>query len=186
MSVIASPITSLRSVYSTVYSGADQRKHQSSASLAFVREIQRGPLNSPHKGPETRKMFPFDDVIMLGVDKAELTVPLFVFFIGILRCQIFLLYTLHLVLSFECTCLCRCDGFVVACSTVGCLCDNPRGAGGYEIVTMTTIRRNCCRFGEVFVAGCTGNCHASNFHCGRLRKWRWNGDFICFFFCLGE
>ena len=43
--------------------------------------------------------------------------------------------------SFEYTCLCRCDGFVVACSTVGCLCDNPRGAGGYEIVTMTTLRR---------------------------------------------
>ena len=41
-----------------------QRKHQSSASLAFVRRIHRGPVNSPHKGPVTRKMFPFDDVIM--------------------------------------------------------------------------------------------------------------------------
>ena len=49
---------------SPVYSGADQRKHQSSASLAFVREIHRGPVNSPHKWPITRKMFPFDDVIM--------------------------------------------------------------------------------------------------------------------------
>ena len=47
-------------VYSTVYSGADQRKHQSSTSLAFV----RWPVNSTHKGPVTRKMFPFDDVIM--------------------------------------------------------------------------------------------------------------------------
>ena len=47
---------------------------------------------------------------------------------------------------------------------------------------MTTLRRNCCRFGEVFVAGCTGNCHAGNFHCGRLRKLRRNGDFICVFF----
>ena len=46
--------------------GADQRKHQSSASLAFVRGIHRWPVNSPHKGPVTRKMFPFDDVI-LGV-----------------------------------------------------------------------------------------------------------------------
>ena len=46
------------------FSGADQRKHQSSASLAFVQEIHRGPVNSPHKGPVTRKMFPFDDVIM--------------------------------------------------------------------------------------------------------------------------
>ena len=41
-----------------------QRKHQSSASLAFVRRIHRRPVNSPHKGPVTRKMFPFDDVIM--------------------------------------------------------------------------------------------------------------------------
>ena len=64
MSVMASKITSLTIVYSTVYSGADQRKHQSSASLAFVRGIHRWPVNSPHKGPVMRKMFPFDDVIM--------------------------------------------------------------------------------------------------------------------------
>ena len=51
-------------VYSTVYSGADQRKHQSSASLAFVWGIHRWPVNSPHKRPVTRKKFPFDDVIM--------------------------------------------------------------------------------------------------------------------------
>ena len=61
---MASQITSLTIVYSTVYSGADQRKHQSSASMAIVREIHRWPVNSPHKGPVTRKMFPFDDVIM--------------------------------------------------------------------------------------------------------------------------
>ena len=47
-----------------VCSCADQRKHQSSASLAFVRGILRWPVNSPHKWPVTRKMFPFDDVIM--------------------------------------------------------------------------------------------------------------------------
>ena len=64
MGAIASQTTSLTIVYSTVYSGADQRKHESSASLAFVRWIHRGPVNSPHKGPVTRKMFPFDDVIM--------------------------------------------------------------------------------------------------------------------------
>ena len=64
MSTIASQITSLTIVYSTVYSGADQSKHQSSASLAFVWGIHRGPVNSPHKWPVTRKMFPFDDVIM--------------------------------------------------------------------------------------------------------------------------
>ena len=61
---IASQITSLTIVYPTVYLDADQRKHQSSASLAFVRGIHRWPVNSPHKWPVTRKMFPFDDVIM--------------------------------------------------------------------------------------------------------------------------
>ena len=64
MGAIASQITSLRIVYSTVYLDADQRKHQSSASLAFVWGIHRGPVNSPHKWPVTRKMFPFDDVIV--------------------------------------------------------------------------------------------------------------------------
>ena len=46
MGTIASQITSLTIVYSIVYSDADQRKHQSSASLAFVRGIHRGPVNS--------------------------------------------------------------------------------------------------------------------------------------------
>ena len=50
--------------YSTVYSDSDQRKHQSSASLAFVWGIHRWPVNSPHKWPVTRKMFPFHDAIM--------------------------------------------------------------------------------------------------------------------------
>ena len=53
----ASLITSLTIVYSTVYSGADQRKHQSSASLAFVRGIHRWSVNSPHKWPERGKGF---------------------------------------------------------------------------------------------------------------------------------
>ena len=65
MGAMASQITSLTIDYSTVYSCANQRKHQSSASLAFVRGIHRGPVNSPHKWPVTRKMFPFDDVIMM-------------------------------------------------------------------------------------------------------------------------
>ena len=64
MGAIAYQITSFMIVYSTVYSDADQRTHQSSALLAFVWGIHRGPVNSPHKGPVTRKMFPFDDVIM--------------------------------------------------------------------------------------------------------------------------
>ena len=66
---ITSQITSLTIVYSIVYSDTDQRKHQSSASLAFVRGIHRGPVNSPHKWPVTRQMFPFDDIIMShGID----------------------------------------------------------------------------------------------------------------------
>ena len=61
---MASQITSLTIVYSTVYSSSDQRKHQSSASLAFVRVIHRWPVNSSHKWSVTRKMFPFDGIIM--------------------------------------------------------------------------------------------------------------------------
>ena len=73
MGAMASQITSFTIVYSTVYSGANQRKHQSSAPLAFVRGIHRRPVNSPHKGPVMRKMFPFDDVIM-GSDNGWLHV----------------------------------------------------------------------------------------------------------------
>ena len=50
-----------------VGSGPDQRKHQSSASLAFVQGIHHWQVNSPHKRLVTRKMFSFDDVIMLPV-----------------------------------------------------------------------------------------------------------------------
>ena len=74
--VIACQITGLTIVYSTVYSRADQRKHQSFTSLAFVRGIHRGPVNSPHKWTVTRKMFPFDDIIMciyLGIHTEMVT-----------------------------------------------------------------------------------------------------------------
>ena len=64
MSSMASQITSLMIVYLKVYSGAYQRKHQSFAWLAFVWGNHRWPVNSPHKKPVTRKMLPFDDVIM--------------------------------------------------------------------------------------------------------------------------
>ena len=40
--------------------GADQKKHQNSASLAYVRGIHQWPAKSPHIWPLTRKMFPFD------------------------------------------------------------------------------------------------------------------------------
>ena len=63
MDTIASQITNLTIVYLIGYSGADQRKHPSSASLAFVWGIHRGPVNSPHKWSVARKMFPFDDVM---------------------------------------------------------------------------------------------------------------------------
>ena len=77
MSTMGSQITSVCTIFC---SGADQRKHQGSASLASVRGIQRWPANPPppppppppphththtHKGPVTRTMFPFDDVIMI-------------------------------------------------------------------------------------------------------------------------
>ena len=65
MGAMASQITSLAIVYSTVYLGADQRKHQNYVSLAFVQEIHRWSVNSLHERPVMRKMFPFDDVIMI-------------------------------------------------------------------------------------------------------------------------
>ena len=71
MSAIASQITSVSIVYLVVCTGADQVKHQSSTSLAFLREIHRWPVNSPHKGPLTQKMFPFDDVIMFELQPRE-------------------------------------------------------------------------------------------------------------------
>ena len=77
MSAIASPITSFTIAYLPVYPAADQRKHQISALLAFVRGIHRLPVNSPHKGPVTRKMFPLDDVIM-KIFKINLT---FIFYV---------------------------------------------------------------------------------------------------------
>ena len=59
MGMMASQMTSLTIVYSILYSGTGQRNHQSSTSLAFVWGIHRSPMNSPHKWPVTRKMFPF-------------------------------------------------------------------------------------------------------------------------------
>ena len=63
MGKIASQITSLTIVYSTVYSDTDERKHQSSASLAFVEEFT-GPGEFPAQMASNAEMFPFDDVIM--------------------------------------------------------------------------------------------------------------------------
>ena len=67
MGAMTSQITSFTIVYSTAFYfflSADQGKHQSSVSLAFVRRFHQWPMDFPHKQPVTRKMFPFDDVNM--------------------------------------------------------------------------------------------------------------------------
>ena len=64
MSAMAYHITGVTTVCSTACSGADKRKHQSSASLVFVRGTHRSSVDSHHKGPVTRKILPFDDVII--------------------------------------------------------------------------------------------------------------------------
>ena len=79
MSGIGSLITGVSIVSSVFGSGADQRKHQSSASLAFVRGIHReftGHRNSPHKTLITRKIFPFDDVIMPMRDHQHMNIAI--------------------------------------------------------------------------------------------------------------
>ena len=88
MGAIASQITSLAIAYSTVYLYAHQRKHHSSASLTFVRGIHRWPVNSPHKRPATRRMCPFDDVIMI---------PWNVFFHYLFLCCTIALIIIHII-----------------------------------------------------------------------------------------
>ena len=64
MTTVASQITSLTIVYLTVYSDADQRKTSKLRITGLCAGNSPGPVNSPHKWPVTREMFPFDDVIM--------------------------------------------------------------------------------------------------------------------------
>ena len=64
MTTMASQITSLTVVYSIVYSDADKKTSKLRVTGLCVGNSP-GPVNSPHKGPVTRKVFPFDDVIML-------------------------------------------------------------------------------------------------------------------------
>ena len=68
MNTMASQITGVLIVYSTICSGSDQREHRSCASLAFVKRIHRGPVSSPHKGPVMQKIIPFDDIVMIQPD----------------------------------------------------------------------------------------------------------------------
>ena len=69
MSTLASQITYMTIVWSTACSGIDQRKHQSSASLAFVKGIHQWLVDSPHKGPVTWEMCPFDVIMSKMNDK---------------------------------------------------------------------------------------------------------------------
>ena len=68
MSAMASQITGISIVCSTVCSGANKKTHQSFASLAFVRGTYWWPMDSPHKRSVPRKMSLFDDVIMLIIE----------------------------------------------------------------------------------------------------------------------
>ena len=72
LSVMAYEITGAWTVSSNVCGGANQRKHQSSTSLAIVRRThRRWREDYYHKMPVMRKMFPFDDVIVLMGHKAS-------------------------------------------------------------------------------------------------------------------
>ena len=76
MSTMTSQITSLAIVYSTVYSGTDERKHQSSASLSFA-----GAWNSPVTAEfpaqmvSNAEMFSFDDVIIMFGNFSQIRLP---------------------------------------------------------------------------------------------------------------
>ena len=77
MIIMASQITSLTIVCSTICSGTDQRKHGRSTSVAFLREIHRSLVNSPCKGSVMRKMFPFDDIIMNCASRGLLVILIY-------------------------------------------------------------------------------------------------------------
>ena len=68
MRAMTSQVIGASIVYSDFCPGAYQRKLQSFTSLDFVTGIHRWPMNSPRQGPVTRKMFPFDDIIMNSLD----------------------------------------------------------------------------------------------------------------------
>ena len=100
---MTSQINDVSVVCPAVCSGADQRKHQSSAPLAFVGEIHWSPVNSPNKRPVARKMFPFDDVIMTLSFESEVTEILWHPY----KVWMFLLLLLLLLLLLFCLILCR-------------------------------------------------------------------------------
>ena len=109
MGAMASIITDVSIVCSSGCSWADQRKHHSPASLAFVRGIHRWPVNSLHKGPVTGKMFQFDDVIMWRFytthwhrDKMATIVRRY-FKINFLVCKLFCVHSISNEICFQCS-----------------------------------------------------------------------------------
>ena len=66
--------------------------------MAFLREIHQWPVNSPHKGPVTRKKFPFDDVI-IHMTTVVLNLHIVVLEEIHLRCSMFYLLQGFLILS---------------------------------------------------------------------------------------
>ena len=123
MTTMASQITSITVVYSTVYSDAVQRKHQSSASLGFVWGIHRDRWIPRTKGQLRGKCFHLmtsswsSDVIMVQFTDAYMRTPVFVskpHFMHLLyiafNCIIFhALYTPHIF-------VCKINGWNVTCA----------------------------------------------------------------------
>ena len=66
MGTLASQITNLTNVYSTVYSDADQRKHQSPASLAIVRGINQWPVQIASNAENVSVCWRHNDKILIG------------------------------------------------------------------------------------------------------------------------
>ena len=90
MDAMTSQITNRTIVYLTVYSGTDERKHQSSGSLAFVWGIHWWPVNSPNKWPGTRKMFPFDDVTHAGAVLLVVNKSIHIWAACVILCEIWI------------------------------------------------------------------------------------------------
>ena len=64
MNVNTSKSTAIPPFVLPAYTGQHQREHQSSELLALWEGNHQWPVDSPHKGTVTRKMFPFDDVVI--------------------------------------------------------------------------------------------------------------------------
>ena len=149
MSVVASQITSVSIVYSTVCSSADQRKHQSSASLAFLRGIHRWPVNSPHKGSVTRVFFPFDDAIM-SIKK--------------MAWHLFSIKPLPKPI------------IILSLTGPKTIMANMRRLLGFQTWNASNTLKPKCHFDEIFIIGCIGSCHFDKFKCSQWEKFLQSED----------